>query len=931
MPYPNQTDMHTTMPHTHNTAPRRSATCSRRALLKSVSALAGVAMASPGWATPAPQARPPAPRVPLRWLEKHTPLAFSGTTWGVAWPRGQVSPDQDFVLRGSSGQSLPLQSWAQAYWPDGSLKWSAHAWTAPVETLEAAYELTPLPSTSATPPAQPPLATTTPNGVVVHTGGLSCRISTGEAFLTQVETGTTTRIAQSTLVLKVENLIQQDDGGETTHTHQLKGYVHEVTLEQAGPVRAVVRVAGAHRQQNGADILPFVLRFYFYKNQPTVRIIHSLVHDLIPEHGTIRGIGLELAIPLSGPFYDRHIRFVTAQGGVFAESPQGLTGLRRDPGEATRQAQLEGRPVPPPSTWPKIVQDTLAFIPVYGQYSLLQAQSEGYAISKRIDTGNSWVHAQSGHRASGSGFVGDASGGVAFGIRNFWQSFPAQLDITHLQTDLARTTLWLWAPDGPPMDVRPYHTPTNEPTFQDQRKALDITYEDYEPGFSSAYGVGRTSELELALYAATPSHAQLVAFDQRVQAPPRLLPDPDSLYRAQALHAFWSPAPPHARNTTETTLATLFDFYKGQVEQRKWYGFWDYGDVMHTYDADRHAWRYDVGGYAWDNGELSSLIWLWNAFLHSGRADIFHMAEAMTRHMTEVDVYHLGPFAPLGSRHNVQHWGDSAKQLRIASVANAKTYLFLTADERTGELMRAQVDAVRRLRQIVPGRKIGDHPPQQDPEQHATVSFGTDWGAVAAAWLLEWERTGNTAIKDRLVQSMESIAAQPHGFFTGSGVMDLQSGRFVPDTTGRISVSHLSAVFGLPETCSELIALLPSAPFKKAWLDYCILYNADPKTQKAALGRDLGRLNLGQGHARLLAYAGALLDNHDMKRRAWLIFQKGAAGMVLKDTQTRTIRSPDVAETVDEAPGLSTNTVAQWGLGAIGLLALAPGERVDSL
>lgn len=25
---------------------------------------------------------------------------------------------------------------------------------------------------------------------------------------------------------------------------------------------------------------------------------------------------------------------------------------------------------------------------------------------------------------------------------------------------------------------------------------------------------------------------------------------------------------------------------------------------MHTYDQTRHTWRYDVGGYAWDNGEL---------------------------------------------------------------------------------------------------------------------------------------------------------------------------------------------------------------------------------------------------------------------------------------------------------------------------------------
>jgi hypothetical protein len=35
--------------------------------------------------------------------------------------------------------------------------------------------------------------------------------------------------------------------------------------------------------------------------------------------------------------------------------------------------------------------------------------------------------------------------------------------------------------------------------------------------------------------------------------------------------------------------------------------FLDYGDFMHTYDPDRHTWRYDVGGYAWDNSELSKM------------------------------------------------------------------------------------------------------------------------------------------------------------------------------------------------------------------------------------------------------------------------------------------------------------------------------------
>lgn len=33
----------------------------------------------------------------------------------------------------------------------------------------------------------------------------------------------------------------------------------------------------------------------------------------------------------------------------------------------------------------------------------------------------------------------------------------------------------------------------------------------------------------------------------------------------------------------EKQKSDLLDFYVAEVEQRKWYGFWDYGDVMHTY------------------------------------------------------------------------------------------------------------------------------------------------------------------------------------------------------------------------------------------------------------------------------------------------------------------------------------------------------------
>ena len=135
----------------------------------------------------------------------------------------------------------------------------------------------------------------------------------------------------------------------------------------------------------------------------------------------------------------------------------------------------------------------------------------------------------------------------------------------------------------------------------------------------------------------------------------------------------------------------LVDFYRGQVEERSWYGFWDYGDIMHNYDFGRHEWRYDVGGWAWANTELMPDMLLWYSFLRTGRADLFRMAEAMTRHTSEVDVYHIGPFAPLGSRHNVNHFGDGAKQPRASHDGIKEFYYFLAADDRIGDLMHEQI------------------------------------------------------------------------------------------------------------------------------------------------------------------------------------------------------------------------------------------------
>lgn len=72
-------------------------------------------------------------------------------------------------------------------------------------------------------------------------------------------------------------------------------------------------------------------------------------------------------------------------------------------------------------------------------------------------------------------------------------------------------------------------------------------------------------------------------------------------------------------------------------------------------------------------------LWLWFSFLRTGRADIFRIASALTRHISETDTHHTGPFAGLGGRHNVSHWGDGAKEVRVAGSWLRRPFYYITS------------------------------------------------------------------------------------------------------------------------------------------------------------------------------------------------------------------------------------------------------------
>ena len=866
------------------------------------------------------------------WLDGAPPSAHEGQTWGVPWPRGTKARRARFALREPDGRAVPVQTWTTAWWPDGSIKWTAHAipaGSAGLRSFRIGEGRTPAPTA-------PVSVRESADSIDVSSGRLRWRIARrGESIISSASNGGREVIRDVKLVATAQDR-PASEGADTIAQRRFESQVTRTTVEQTGPVRAVVKVEGVHR---GAERswLPFSMRLYFYAGSEAVRIIHSFIFDGDENKDFIRGLGLTGTVPMRDLSHDRHVRFAGEADGVWGEAVRPLTGLRRDPGKEAREAQVAGRKTPPVAELARPVGELLRYVPEWGDFTLSQPNSDGFSITKRTKSGHGWIDVDTARRSNGLGYVGGVSGGAAFGMEGFWQLCPTRLDIRDAHKEAASFTIWYHSPDAPPMDLRFYHDGLGMNDYASQNAGLDITYEDFEPGWGTPHGIARTTEFTLWALPATPSRERFAEMAANVARPPRLMAAPADLHAASVFGDWSRPdRSTPVRRAMEEQNDYLLDFYLGQVEQRRWYGFWSYGDVMHTYDADRHVWRYDIGGFAWANSELSPDLWLWYSFLRSGRADVFRMAEAMTRHTGEVDVYHIGRFRGLGTRHAVQHWGDSSKQPRVSTAAYRRIYYYLTADERVGDLLRALVHSDRTLQGVDIGRKVGARRADSFPPGGASavraaaplppgqifLQFGTSWSSLLAAWLTEWERTGDTRWRERILAGMNSIAELPKQWFAGGANFELATGRFV-GPGNQVSVSHLNAVFGAVETHSELLALVEAPAYRDAWLDYCAYYNAPEADFRAKTGAPARGHNLKEGHSRLTAYAARHRRDPALARRAWSEFFGGEAGLGMGvAARQRRIAGPAVLKPVDEAADVSTNTASQWGLAAIQNLAL---------
>lgn len=495
-------------------------------------------------------------------------------------------------------------------------------------------------------------------------------------------------------------------------------------------------------------------------------------------------------------------------------------------------------------------------------------------------------------------------------IRDFWEKYPSGYTVKGLDSGMAECSVWFWSPGAAPMDFRHYA----------ERGYNQVCYEGYDYKGADPRGIACTNECILGFSEEIiPGDNTLRQLAKLAGHPPVYVAAPEVYHRLRAF-GYWSlpVGESSVERKLERQLERAFEFYRDEVEQRGWYGMFDYGDVMHTYDNVRHQWKYDIGGYAWDNTELVPTLWLWLYFMRTGREDVFDLAERMTRHTSEVDVYHMDSYKGLGSRHNVRHWGCPCKEARIAMAAHHRFLYYLTGDRRLEDIFEELKDNELTFFNRDP---LGDFYDKKTMVYPSHARSGPDWSSLCSNWMTRWERFNDTRYLDKIRVGVEDIRLAPLRLSSGSDF------EFEPESChlryiGEQSTggSHLQICMGATQVWLELGDLMGDEEWQRMVAELGRFYFLSEEDRL----RESGGLVKGKVFtfaymaAGIGAYGARYFKDDALAAKVWETLLKASAdGEGGENFAQKVLHGCGNREELREIPGISTNFTAQFCLNVI--------------
>jgi hypothetical protein len=686
-------------------------------------------------------------------------------TGGVPLPQGAACDSGALQLVDADGRALICQADVQARWADGSIKW---LWlTVPAFSLAAgaSAKLTLAASAAAARAASAATAiriTRAAVGVRVNSGRLRFTVARSGPLIPVLASCVDGRWRQRGRNLDLALAVRH--GTRLVH-YSAAAEDREVTIEVAGPQRAVICVRGRHRGGR-RTFGPYTLRLEVIAGASTVGLTHSLTFDGDPDRDMIAASEVVMTACCG------------KRDHVFA--------FGADAGAESRFARQRAR-----------------FCPDFRCAELIQDSANHWRLQRRVTPADPPVFCAEGQRADGWLMLGGSGGSLGMAVRECWQQHPKALAADAASGEVRAG---LYPSSAAPLDLRRYSQLRYPWTYENPafrcREPLPLN------DSQGAHGTRKTHDLLLLADTANPSLAALA------------LNQPLLLQWSQAHTARARPVVPVASRPVRRwreAMELYSDFLHRQMLTAGGTGYVDYFDLPHGYSTEDQRWFHDFGGWGYINDEAMPCLGLWQAYLLTGRRDVYDMARAMARHNGDFDSYMIGPQAGYGSRHNVNHWGDSCKDRRVSQPIGKRFLTYLAGDRSAVDLAHVVLASFER-----------------QAAQPKAFNMTCDIPSLVATMLF-LEETGERDLRQWLLAVADAVAASVDESGRMSGLLELDATDHsaAPRPDAAIIGFMMFSCFGGAQALAELAERYEHAALRAALVRFT-RYQCRPHAERAA-------------------------------------------------------------------------------------------------
>ena len=259
------------------------------------------------------------------------------TTWGCCWPWGNTGKDSCFMIKNEAGEEVPSQSRILAWWPDGTVKWSAH--TADADLLgKKGYVLSGEKQAELIGRIKMEEEET---GWKVDNGILTCVVRKKGRFLLENigYRGKKDSICVDSVLL-MEECEKTGCYGEKRESRQYESRIEETELLENGDLQIIFRFRGVHCNGQGKKI-PFHILLKIGYGEEKLHFTYTFFYDGNQEKDRLKGLGLRIKKGMEGDIFNRHVKFA-GDSGCFHEAAALLLGGKSFPGTCMKH-RLPGK------------------------------------------------------------------------------------------------------------------------------------------------------------------------------------------------------------------------------------------------------------------------------------------------------------------------------------------------------------------------------------------------------------------------------------------------------------------------------------------------------------------------------------------------------------------------------------------------------------